>query len=316
MKNHLIEKNILKSVVGLRPFREGSVRLEAEQFGDQQWIHNYGHGGSGITICWGCAEWVCRQLDGCRDEVAVLGAGAVGLTSALRLLEQGLRVTIYAKDFPPHTTSDLAGGLWAPTHLCVADNELRRDLLTWSWRAYQQLEGDHYGVSLVEMYQSESPHPLDPMPEWLVGEGEPVARLPFGPGAPPGVVWRTYLIQTGTFLSRLVDDIERLGGRPESRDFTSLAEVETLPQKVVVNCLGLGAGALLGDPAVIPIRGQLVYLKPIGRKMVVDHAGGYVISRDDSLVLGGSFEIGETDLRPSEEMTQKILEGNRSFDWG
>src|SRR5207247_7513450 len=40
--------------VGLRPFRRSGVRLEA----DGRVIHNYGHGGSGFTVSWGCAEEV------------------------------------------------------------------------------------------------------------------------------------------------------------------------------------------------------------------------------------------------------------------
>jgi D-amino-acid oxidase len=39
--------------VGLRPFRKGNVRLEAEA--GTRIIHNYGHGGSGVTFSWGCA---------------------------------------------------------------------------------------------------------------------------------------------------------------------------------------------------------------------------------------------------------------------
>ena len=50
--------------------------------------------------------------------------------------------------------------------------------------------------------------------------------------------------------------------------------------------------------------------------MVVDHAGGYVISREDALILGGTFEEGVSDMTPSEETSKNILEGNQSFDWG
>ncbi len=39
--------------VGLRPFRRQNVRLEREQ--DTCIIHNYGHGGGGVTLLWGCA---------------------------------------------------------------------------------------------------------------------------------------------------------------------------------------------------------------------------------------------------------------------
>lgn len=40
--------------VGLRPGRH-DVRLEVEQVGDRQVVHNYGHGGAGVTLSWGCA---------------------------------------------------------------------------------------------------------------------------------------------------------------------------------------------------------------------------------------------------------------------
>jgi D-amino-acid oxidase len=45
---------------GLRPFRPGNVRLEAES--DSTIIHNYGHGGSGVTFSWGCAQEIVERL--------------------------------------------------------------------------------------------------------------------------------------------------------------------------------------------------------------------------------------------------------------
>jgi D-amino-acid oxidase len=52
---------VLKERVGLRPFRKSGVRLEAENLRDGRTvIHNYGHGGSGFTLSWGCAENVCE----------------------------------------------------------------------------------------------------------------------------------------------------------------------------------------------------------------------------------------------------------------
>lgn len=50
--------------VGLRPFRRIGVRLEKEQLpGGRIVIHNYGHGGSGFTLSWGCAEMVLSLFE-------------------------------------------------------------------------------------------------------------------------------------------------------------------------------------------------------------------------------------------------------------
>jgi D-amino-acid oxidase len=52
---------VLREHVGLRPFRKSGVRLERAQLHDGRTvIHNYGHGGSGFTLSWGCAEEVLR----------------------------------------------------------------------------------------------------------------------------------------------------------------------------------------------------------------------------------------------------------------
>jgi D-amino-acid oxidase len=53
---------VLATRVGLRPYRS-TVRLECEQRSDgRRLIHNYGHGGSGYTLAWGCAEDVALLL--------------------------------------------------------------------------------------------------------------------------------------------------------------------------------------------------------------------------------------------------------------
>jgi D-amino-acid oxidase len=56
---------VLHERVGLRPFRKSGVRLEREKLSDGRTvIHNYGHGGSGFTLSWGCASEVLRLSGG------------------------------------------------------------------------------------------------------------------------------------------------------------------------------------------------------------------------------------------------------------
>lgn len=52
----LTEADVKKSVVGLRPYRKGDVRVEAQDVEGRLIIHNYGHGGAGVTLSWGSAR--------------------------------------------------------------------------------------------------------------------------------------------------------------------------------------------------------------------------------------------------------------------
>jgi len=49
--------------VGLRPFRKSGIRLEKDRLGSRTVIHNYGHGGAGFTLSWGCAGQVVKLVE-------------------------------------------------------------------------------------------------------------------------------------------------------------------------------------------------------------------------------------------------------------
>ncbi|WP_204807321.1 FAD-dependent oxidoreductase [Mycobacterium riyadhense] len=61
----LAEAAVIETITGLRPDRP-SVRVAAEQVGRARCIHNYGHGGDGVTLSWGCAREVARLARGDR----------------------------------------------------------------------------------------------------------------------------------------------------------------------------------------------------------------------------------------------------------
>ena len=71
----------IRTVVGLRPYRPSGFVVRAEKIGDKLVVHNYGHGGGGVTLSWGTGELAARLVrDANPSCVAVLGSGAVGLS--------------------------------------------------------------------------------------------------------------------------------------------------------------------------------------------------------------------------------------------
>src|SRR3954452_9223514 len=108
-------ERIVRTIVGLRPFRPSGFVVRAEKLGDKVVVHNYGHGGCGITLSWGTAALAVEEvLRTGQKRAAVLGCGAVGLATARLLQQHGIVATIYTREQPPATTSDVAGGRFYP----------------------------------------------------------------------------------------------------------------------------------------------------------------------------------------------------------
>lgn len=306
-------------VAGLRPYRAGSPRLEVERLGAKTVLHNYGHGGSGITMCWGAAEEGVEMLSPALSPgapVAVLGAGALGLCCATLLRRRGQQVTVLARDFPPRTTSNVAGGLWAPASVGSSTDPgetARQDrILRRTWHTFRALDANLYGVEEAPMYESDDRlYPLDPLPSDLIGPPRRLERLPFTGRPVGGLVSTTLLIQTPRFLDTLMRELKGGGVTFLETTLEGPEDLAELPQEVVVNCLGLGAREVVPDLSVKPIRGQLILLDPAPRSFMLDHSDGYLISRRDVLIVGGTFEEGVEDTQPVQEVCQEILNRTR-----
>ena len=316
---NLSDERVIRAVAGVRPFRRGGPRIERQDLGGKTIVHNYGHGGAGYTLSWGSASLVADLLRGLAPgtDVAVLGSGVVGLCTARVLQERGFRVRVYAREFPPHTTSDVAGAEWSPDIVERGDTrDLQRrfdQMLVVSWHRFQALVGARWGVSPRPIYEAEGvPSGLDELPDGLLAAPRRLATLPFAPKR-SARVYRTMLIEAPIFLATLVEEVRRAGGILEPRAFSSPRELHDLRQAVIVNCLGLGAGALFADQAVVPIRGQLVHLRPQALSYLLDHPTGYMVPRADALVLGGSFEEGVAETRTDPATCARILDDNRRF---
>jgi D-amino-acid oxidase len=317
---------VIRTVVGLRPFRPSGFVVRGEKLDAKTVIHNYGHGGAGITLSWGTAQLAVEEAakTEARD-CAVLGCGVVGLSTARLLQLRGYRPIIYTRDMPPATTSNIAGGLWDPVtvydHTAVTP-EFRRQFgqaAQFAFRRYQSLAGDPYGVRWLPFYSlSSTPHEA-PAPDSAYAAVEPLypgardlvpAEHPF----PAPHAWRRYsmLIEPAIYLNALTRDFLTAGGRIEVREFASLREIAALPESLVFNCTGLGARALFNDQELTPVRGQLVFLlpQPEVQYMTVGPGDIYMFPRHDGILLGGSHERGSWSLDPDPATTSRILREN------
>jgi glycine/D-amino acid oxidase-like deaminating enzyme len=321
---------IIREVVGLRPYRPSGFVVDAQRFGSKLLVHNYGHGGGGVTLSWGTASLAVDLL---RDfliarkaaqptRFAVLGCGVSGLSTA-RLLQRRFQhgpgtVTIYAKDLPPDTTSNIAGAWWAPTSVYETTtpkfNEQFRQASRISNRAFQLLVGAEYGVRWIDTLElsrneaqlgRELPGGNDLYPEIEVHH-DPDNYF----GFPFVKQYMSMLIEPSIYLSALLRDFYIAGGRVVVQEFKSRAQIARLREPVVFNCTGLGSRALFDDKELTPVRGQLEVLLP---QPEIDYAylsSGYMFPRRDGIILGGTWDHDDWSLTPDPEQATEILEAH------
>ncbi len=315
-------ERVIRTIVGLRPFRPSGFVVRGEEMRGKTVVHNYGHGGAGITLSWGTAHLAALEVQKTgQKEVAVVGAGAVGMATARLLVERGFRVSMYTRDLPPNTTSNIAGGQWFPftfydvDHLTPTFEEQFATALEFSYKRYQTMVGDYYGVRWLPNFQmADAPLPTN----GLLSRTGPVFRMlpqftELVPARHPFPFryarrFDTMFIQPPIYLDAMLRELRISGVSVEVRDFRDAAEILALPEPVIVNCTGLGAKGLFGDEELIPIKGQLTILIPDDEVTYATMAPElYMFPRRDGIVLGGSHERGVWDLAPDLAETERVL---------
>ncbi len=317
---------VIRTVAGLRPYRSEGFVVRAQRFDETTVIHNYGHGGGGISLAWGSSELAVELAEevarsGNTRHFAVLGCGIMGLTTARLLQDRGFRATIYARDLPPHTTSNVGGGQWSPFSVYssnAASPSFERQYeraARISYRYFQDLTGSRYGIRWIQNYslRSSPGRARTGMLEDLFLDQEVL-----GPGEHPfstpyAARFTTMLVEPNVFLPALMDDFLLRGGRIVPREMRHLDEVLALDAGAVMNCTGLGSRSLFGDDDLVPIKGELVVLLPQPQvNYITLGGGGYMFPRSDGIVLGGSQERGEWSLDPTPAVVDRILDRNRA----
>lgn len=329
--------------VCLRPFRAAGPRLDTEQVGGKLVVHNYGHGGSGWSLSWGSAAVaVGKAMQANPKEIAVIGCGALGLTSAITAQQAGASVTIYARDLLPETRSARATGSWTPSSRIALDGAAPPDFpALWekmarisfhTYRRYLGLPGspvewsDRYNVYDESPAERAKLRPKDPL--GFADYQDRIADLmPPGEDLPQGAtpfqfpyVRRNALMQfnIADYAHTLMSDFFSAGGKFVRAEFNTLGDVARLKEKVVINCTGYGARELCKDESIVPVRGQIGWLIPQPEvNYGVYYEGVYVLSRRDGIVVqrldGGDMrgygDANETvDRAESEDAVKRVAE--------
>jgi D-amino-acid oxidase len=228
-------------------------------------------------------------------EVTVVGAGVIGLSTALACEEQGHTVRIVAAAARAQVTSWVAGAVWFPYRAGPPAKVAAWASHTRGWLEQLARTTPEAGVDVLTGYEitpdNTSPWWRDACPiEWTPA---PVT------GAPGAWTFVAPRCEPAIFLPWLE---ARLAARIETRSVTSLAGE---PGDVVINCTGLGARALCADPAVQPIQGQILITAPgdvdLATTITDDRDPEqifYVIPRRDELVVGGIARAWPTTEPP------------------
>jgi D-amino-acid oxidase len=246
------------------------------------------------------------------NDVVVVGAGVVGLTCAVRMLEAGARVTVVAAEEPARTVSAMAAAVWYPTR---TDYDAR--VLDWARRTFDELAAQAvHGVSGVVMrptrmlLRTASPQ----KPWWATAVRDFRVARPSEVSAPFAGEWQFTVptVEMRPYLDWLMQRVTGGGGVLLRRRVERLSDVAHLA-RVVVNATGLAAGGLAADPSVHPARGHLVIVSNLGLRTSVrdeDNPAGltYVHPRRRDVVLGGTFEPGASDCAPSDSIRRAIVE--------
>ena len=316
--------------VCLRPFRAAGPRLETEQVGDTLVVHNYGHGGSGWSLSWGSSTLAVRMaMANSPPEVAVVGCGALGLTSAILARRAGAKVTIYARDWLPETRSARATGSWTPdSRIALTDKAAPGFPALWeqmarisfkTYRSYLGLPGSpvEWNDRYILSDRPPGASPREPGELDFAEYGDrihditpPSTLQPAGSTPFPTAYVRRFsgmMFNIADYGHTLLTDFLLAGGRIERAEFHSPAEIAALKQKVVINCPGYGARALWKDESIVPVRGQIAWLIPQPEvDYGVIYGGVNMLPRRDGIVMqmveGGDMRgYGDDNETPDRE---------------
>jgi D-amino-acid oxidase len=236
------------------------------------------------------------------SRVVVVGAGVIGLSCAVRLLEAGHEVSVVARDLPLETTSAVAAALWYPYRAYPFER-----VTAWSSTTYAELvrlSADE-ATGVVVRPGTELLREPAASPWWASAVPELTTLDVVSTGYAAAWTFDAPVVEMPTYLPWLVGRIESLGGTVTRMALSALPDLAG----VVVNAAGLGARLFASDGSVLPVRGQVLYVEQVGlERWWLDEAGPtYVVPRSHDIVVGGTDDEGAWGRTPDEGVAKEIL---------
>ncbi|MGZ4585505.1 MAG: FAD-dependent oxidoreductase [Mycobacterium sp.] len=251
-------------------------------------------------------------------QVVVIGAGVSGLSTAVYLAEAGWPVRVWAAEMPQQTTSAVAGAVWAPPRPASAKT------LEWSEHSlcvFRELADDpDSGVLMAPALTVGDSIAAEAMSSaaGLIPDLRAADPADLPEGFEVGLRATVPMIDMPRYLDYLTQRLSSAGCDIEPRSVRSLAEAaDTAP--TVVNCAGLGAGALAGDDTVRPLFGQHVVLTNPGlRQLFVEMHDEpewvCYFPHPQRVVCGGLSIPDRWDTTADPGVTERILQRCRRIE--
>jgi D-amino-acid oxidase len=253
------------------------------------------------------------------NNALVLGCGVIGLTSGIRLLEEGYDVEIMASSIPPDTTSNVATAYWYPFRVNPPEKVLPWAAFT--YEKYMELARiTGIGIGVFNFVQIFDHKVEDPFWKPAVKNFVRVGKDELPPGYVDGFITPVARIETPVYMDYLVTRFKESGGRITKLD-NEIEDIEEISQDhgLIINCMGLGAGKVFNDNEVYPIRGQLVKTTNPGLKDCINEEEGplavsYIVPHGSYCILGGTADDNDWRLDIDPDTSEEILRKCKILD--